>query len=65
MAAMAFTFQFHDPVTKCIQLVLQMLDFVLNRETRSRNSIELFPVSARIASRLPVLARRVVMAFAA
>ena len=34
MAAMAFVFQFDDPVVKCVQLILQMLNFVLDRETR-------------------------------
>ena len=42
MAAMAFSFQFYDPVGKCVQLALQMLNFVLDRETRSWNSIDLF-----------------------
>ena len=42
MAAMAFSFQFYDPVVKCVQLALQMLNFVLDRETRSGNSIDLF-----------------------
>ncbi len=51
---MAFIFQFYDPVVKCVQLVLQMLNFVLDRETRSWNSIDLFSG--------PVLARRVIMA---
>jgi hypothetical protein len=42
MAAMAFIFEFYDPVVEGVQLVLQVLDFVLNREARSRNSINLF-----------------------
>ena len=62
MAAMAFIFQLYDPLVKIAQLLLQLLNFVLNGEARSRNSIVLFSGLSPIASRLPVLARRVVMA---
>ena len=32
MAAMAFIFQFDDPLVKIVQFLLQLLNFVLNRE---------------------------------
>jgi hypothetical protein len=42
VAAMAFIFQLYDTVIECVELVLQMLNFMLNRETRCRDSIDLF-----------------------
>jgi hypothetical protein len=61
MAAMAFIFEFYNPVVERVQLVLQMLNFVLKREAGILSAC--FPASTRIASRLPVLARRVVMSW--
>jgi hypothetical protein len=56
MTAMTFIFQFYDSFVKIVQFLLQLLDFVLNRETRSGKFIEfLSGLSARIAKRLPVL----------
>jgi hypothetical protein len=40
MAAMTFIFQFYDSLVKLVQFLLQFLDFVLNRETRGRISID-------------------------
>jgi hypothetical protein len=62
MAAMAFSFQFYDPVVKCVQLALQMLNFVLDRETRSGNSIDLFSGLRPHRKQVAGLTRRVVMA---
>jgi hypothetical protein len=62
MAAMAFSFQFYDPVVKCVQLAVQMLNFVLDGKREAEILSTCFRASARIASRLPVLTRRVVMA---
>jgi hypothetical protein len=33
MAAMPFILQFYDSLVKIVQFLLQLLDFVLNRET--------------------------------
>jgi hypothetical protein len=42
MAAMALIFQFYDPLVKIVQFLLQSLDCMLDRETRSRNYIGSF-----------------------
>ena len=42
MAAMTFIFQFYDSFVKIVQFLLQLLDFVLNRETRGWNFIDFF-----------------------
>jgi len=34
MTAMTFILQFYDSLIKVVQFLLQLLDFVLNRETR-------------------------------
>ena len=59
---MTFTFQFKDSFIKILQFRLQLLDFVLNLEARGVIFMDLSRTSARIANRLPVLRRSVVMA---
>jgi hypothetical protein len=58
---MTFIFQFYDSIVKFVQMLLQFLDFVLNRKTRKYLST-FARISARIAKRLPSLGCRAVMA---
>ncbi|KRR16024.1 hypothetical protein CQ14_38685 [Bradyrhizobium lablabi] len=41
MTAMTFIFQFYDSVVKFVQMLLQFLNFVLNRKARSRIFVDL------------------------
>ena len=40
MTAMTFILQFYDSLIKVVQFLLQLLDFVLNRETRGGKFID-------------------------